>query len=101
LPLNATATQIFDGALAEDALACELLGLVSRTLAYAIYNLTLVLNCPLFVLGGSVGLHPALLDATNAVLKQINTRVQPRLAHSSLGAEAQLHGAIQRAMALG
>jgi glucokinase len=100
LPFEATATQIFDGALANDLLACELLRLVSRTLAYAIYNISLTLNCPLFVLGGSVGLHRALLDATDAVLKQINTRIQPRLVHSSLGAEAQLHGAIRRAIAV-
>jgi glucokinase len=100
LPREATATQIFDGALAGDALAKELLGLVSRTLAYAIYNIALVLNCPLFVLGGSVGLHSALREAAGAVLVQINTRVQPRLAPSSLGTEAQLNGAVFRAIAV-
>jgi glucokinase len=100
LPQEATATQIFDAARAGDALAQELLGLVARTLAYAIYNISLVLNCPLFVLGGSVGLHPALREAAGAVLKRINTRVQPTLAPSSLGAEAQLNGAVFRAIAV-
>lgn len=100
LPREATATQIFDGALAGDAMAQEQLGLVSRTLAYAIYNLSLVLNCPLFVLGGSVGLHPALRHATGAVLSQINARVQPSISPSSLGTEAQLYGAIFRAIAV-
>lgn len=100
LPQDATATQIFDGALAGDAIAQELLGLVSRTLAYAIYNVSLVLNCPLFVFGGSVGLHPALLEATRTVLLQINARVQPRIAPSSLGAEAQLVGTVFHAVAV-
>lgn len=100
LPRNATATHIFDGALAGDLLAQELLGLVSRTLAYAIYNISLVLNCTLFVLGGSVGLHPALREAAAAVLLKINARVQPHLMQSSLGTEAQLCGAIFRALAI-
>jgi glucokinase len=100
LPQQATATEIFDAALAGDALAQEQLGFVSRTLAYAIYNISLVLNCPLFVLGGSVGLHPALREAADKVLKQINARVQPILAPSSLGAEAQLNGAVFRAIAV-
>ena len=100
LSQKAAATQIFDAALTGDALAQEQLGFVSRTLAYAIYNISLVLNCPLFVLGGSVGLHPALRKAADTVLKQINPRVQPRLAPSSLGAEAQLNGAVFRAIAV-
>ena len=100
LPREATATEVFDAALAGDALAQEFLGRVSRSLAYAIYNISLVLNCPLFVLGGSVGLHPALRDATCAVLGKINARVQPRLAPSSLGSEAQLNGAVFRAIAV-
>jgi glucokinase len=98
LPKDATATQIFDAALAGDALAQEQLGFVSRTLAYAIYNISLMLNCPLFVLGGSVGLHPALRKATGGVLSQINARVQPSIEPSSLGAEAQLYGAVFRAI---
>ena len=63
LPLEATATQIFDEALASNAMAQEVLQLAGRTLAYAIYNMSLILNSRLFVLGGSVGVHPALGDA--------------------------------------
>jgi len=98
LPKDATATQIFDRANENDPLACTVLELTSRTLAYAIYNIILVLNCPLFVLGGSVGLHPAFANATDAVLKNQSARVQPRIVASSLGAEAQLTGAIYRAI---
>jgi glucokinase len=100
LTRDATATQIFDEALAGNPLAHAVLGLASRTLAYAIYNISLVLNCPLFVLGGSVGLHPALGDATRAILKERNARVQPRLIPSSLGVEAQLYGAVFQAIAI-
>jgi glucokinase len=98
LPSSATATQIFDHALQNDPLACAVLERSSRTLAYAIYNISLVLNCPLFVLGGSIGLHPALADATRAILKDQNARVQPRILASSQGAEAQLTGAVYQAL---
>jgi glucokinase len=98
LTREATATQIFDRALQHDSLAEAVLDRTSRTLAYAIYNISLVLNCPLFVLGGSVGLHPALAEATCAILREQNARVQPRVAASSLGKEAQLTGAIFRAI---
>jgi glucokinase len=98
LAVDATATQIFDHALENNPLARAVLALSSRTLAYAIYNMALVLNCDLFVLGGSVGLHPALGDATRAILKGQSTRVQPRVVASSLGSEAQITGAIFRAI---
>lgn len=98
LPINATATQIFDHALEGNPLAQEILELSSRTLAYAIYNISLVLNCSLYVLGGSVGLHPALADATRAILKIQSARVQPQLVVSSLTSEAQLTGAIFQAL---
>jgi glucokinase len=98
LPRDATATEIFDHALQDDPLARTVLELASRTLAYAIYNLSLMLNCPLFVLGGGVGLHPAFCDATRTVLKSLNPRVQPKLLTSSLGTEAQLTGAIFQAI---
>jgi glucokinase len=94
LPKDASATQIFDCAQEPNSLAQEVLQLTARTLAYAIYNTSLILNSPLFVLGGSVGMHPALCDATRNVLDQRRARVQPKLIHSALGADAQLTGAI-------
>ena len=97
LPRELSATQILDQALS-DPLANDVLQLSARTLSYVIYNLSLVLNCPLFVLGGGVGIHPALCEATQNFLLQRNARVQPRVAQSTLGAEAQLIGAISLAI---
>ena len=99
LPKDLTATQIFDRAAKDgDPLAEAILQQSARTLAYAIYNMSLVLNCPLFVLGGSVGLHPALCAAIQAVLHQRRGCSVPQLAPSSLGADAQLSGAIRLAL---
>jgi glucokinase len=94
LPIDATATQVFDQALKGDALAKGVLDRTARALSYAIHNIALVLNSPLFVLGGSVGIHPALGDATRVILLERGTRAQPRLVSSALGADAQLIGAI-------
>ena len=47
LPRDLVATQIFDHALAGEALAQTVLQRSAQTLAYAIYNLAVVLNCPL------------------------------------------------------
>jgi glucokinase len=98
LPISATATQIFDHALEHNPLAQQVLDHTARTLSYAIYNISLILNCPLFVLGGGVGIHPALCNATKNILAQRSARVQPRLVRSSLGSEAQLTGAIRLAL---
>jgi glucokinase len=98
LPISATATQIFDHALEHNPLAQQVLDHTARTLSYAIYNISLILNCPLFVLGGGVGVHPALCDATKNILAQRSARVQPRLVRSSLGSDAQLTGAIRLAL---
>lgn len=94
LPKLATPTQILDHALESNLLAQEVLQLAARTLSYAIYNISLILNSPLFVLGGSVGIHPALRDATRLMLEERGSRVQPRLICSALGADAQLIGAV-------
>jgi len=94
LPRDASATRIFDHALEGNPLAQEVLQLAARALAYAIYNTSLILNSPLFVFGGSVGVHPALGDATRLVLDERRARIQPSLVRSALGADAQLIGAI-------
>ena len=93
-----TATEIFDGALHGDLLARTVLRKSARLLSYAIYNLSLVLNCRLFVLGGGVGMHPALYDATRDVLDRWGTRAQVHLTRSVLGPDSQLLGAIRLAL---
>lgn len=98
LPKDLTATQIFDHALAGDSLAQAILQQTALILSRAIYNMTLVLNCPLFVLGGGVGIHPALCSAAQAMLEQLNMRSRPLLMSSGLGADAQLMGAIRLAL---
>jgi glucokinase len=98
LPKDLMATQVFDHALAGDALAQNVLHQSAETLAFAIYNIAVVLNCPLFVLGGSVGLHPAFSDLTQKILTARDKRVQPELVRSTLGPDAQLNGAIYLAL---
>jgi glucokinase len=94
LPRELVATEIFDHAAAGDVLAQSVLNKSAQTLAYAIYNLAVVLNCPLFVLGGSVGLHPVFWKATQGVLELRDKRVQPKLLRSTLGPDAQVNGAV-------
>jgi glucokinase len=94
LPKEATASEIFDHAMEANPLAQEVLQLAARTLGYAIYNIAMVLNTPLFVFGGGVGIHPALREATRRVLDERRARVQPELVRSALGADAQLVGAV-------
>jgi glucokinase len=93
-------TEIFDHALQDDALANEIVLQSGSLLASAIYNISLVLDCPLFVLGGSVGLHPALGQCAQKVLTGWGTRVQPQLVISSLAADAQLCGAVRQALSI-
>jgi glucokinase len=99
LEKHITATEIFDGALKGDPLALIVLEQSARILAYAIYNMSLMLNCPLFVLGGGVGMHPALENATRHILEQWNRHGHMKLARSLLGPDAQLVGAIHLALA--
>jgi glucokinase len=98
LPKDLPATEIFNYAIDGDPLAQTILQQSAQMLACAIYNISLVLNCPLFVLGGGVGTHPALCDATRFTLEVWDTRVRPQLIPSALGPDAQLMGAIRLAI---
>ncbi len=98
LPQEMVASEIFDAALAGDPLAQTILQQSARMLSHAIYNMSLVLNCPLFVLGGGVGLHPALCAATRGMLQQWAVRGRPELIPSELGPDAQLMGALRLAL---
>ena len=98
LPRDLTATQIFDQALAGDSLALTILQQSGRVLSLVIYNMSLMLNCPLFILGGGVGAHPALCSTTQAMLEQWSMRRQPQLTRSTLGSDAQLIGSLRLAL---
>lgn len=98
LPKDLNATEIFDLALDGNAQAQTILQRSATMLAQAIYNISLVLNCPLFVLGGSVGIHPAFCEAARNVLNQLNLRGRFHIVRSTLGADAQLVGAIRVAL---
>jgi glucokinase len=93
-----TATEILDLALTGDPLAKSILDHSAQLLAYAVYNISLVLNTSLFVLGGGVGMSEALREATEAVLKRYSEPAQPKIIISSLGQDAQLMGAIRLAL---
>lgn len=92
-----TATEIFDAAIAGDVLANVLLDRAARALAHTIFDITLILNASLYVLGGSVGLHAALRERTQVVVDTYARRLRPRLVLSELGNDAQLMGAIRLA----
>jgi glucokinase len=92
------ATEIFEHARAGEVHAMTVLDQSARVLAYAVYNISLVLNSALFVLGGGVGMSAPLRDATQCFLDQYNEPVPPKLIVSSLGPDAQLIGAIRLAL---
>jgi glucokinase len=98
LPEELTATEVFDYALKGNPLAEKVFDRTAKLLANTIHNIALILNCPLFVLGGSIGMHRALCDATRRVLEQKNSRALPELKVSSLGTDAQLIGAVRLAL---
>lgn len=98
LPEELNATELFDHALRGEPLAQTILRTSATMLAYAIYNISLVLNCSLFVLGGGVGLHPALCDEVQSIADKWNVRGRPHIVRSALGTEAQLLGAIRTAL---
>jgi glucokinase len=95
---NLTATEIFELAHAGDLVAKGVLNRSAKILAYAVYNISLVLNCGLFILGGGVGMSAPFRDATQRFLENYNEPIQPKLIVSSLGHDAQLVGAIRLAL---
>lgn len=95
----ANCSDIFRKASEGHKKAQALLKQTARHLAAAITNLSLILDTSLVVLGGGVGSNPALLDATTRLISQ-NQFARPKLVASSLGVEAQLHGAVHLALQL-
>lgn len=93
-----SATEIFELARTGDAQAASVLKNSAKMLAYAIYNISLVLNSRLFVLGGGVGMSETLRDATQRFLDLYAEPAPPKLIVSRLGQDAQLMGAIRLAL---
>lgn len=92
------ATAIFYNALAGNPQAMAVLDQSARILAYAVHNISAVLNPSLFVLGGGVGTNGPLIRATQRILECYSQPSSPQLVTSSLGADAQLVGAIRLAL---
>ena len=87
------ATEIFDLAAEGDRLASEVVQYTAGILAHCIADLALVLDPEAVILGGGVGSHAELCRATTKILDR-NEFARPRIRSSSLGPQAQLHGAI-------
>jgi glucokinase len=92
------APEIFDLAAEGDRLAGEVVQYAAGILANCISNLALVLDPELVILGGGVGAHGELCRVTQRILER-NEFAQTRLRSSSLGTQAQLHGAIYLSLA--
>jgi glucokinase len=95
---NLTATEIFDRACGGDRLAQIVFNRTARVLAYAIYNICLILNCECVVLGGGVGTSSPLRNATQKILDQYEQPPACKVTTSVLGEDAQLVGAIRLAL---
>jgi glucokinase len=93
-----TATEVFQLGQTGNALARDFLERAAQILAYAVYNMAVVLNPSLFVLGGGVGMNPAFVEATEKLLMRFSDPVRPKLAVSTLGEDAQLFGSIRLAL---
>lgn len=86
-------SEIFDLAGEGDRLAREVVLYTAGILAHGISELSLVLDPEVVILGGGVGSHAELCRATEKLLAE-NEFARPILRQSSLGPQAQLHGAI-------
>lgn len=87
------ATEIFDLAVDGDRLAGQVVNYTAQILADCIVDLALTLDPEVVILGGGVGSHLELCRIT-ARLLAVNEFAKPQVRSSSLGTQAQLHGAI-------
>lgn len=100
MPEDLSATQIFDLAGHGHPAAAAVLAETARVLAYAVYNLCLVIDIPLVIFGGGVGVHPGLINEVQAQLANRHAHVTPRVRASTLGPDAQLLGVVRFAVEL-
>lgn len=94
------ARDVFERALAGDPAALAVTQEVAFALAWAIASVAAVLDLPLVVLGGGVGLNPALLPRVRELLHEL-VPVPPEVRPSVLGGDASLLGAIAVALRQG
>lgn len=87
------ASEIFDLAVDGDRLAAQIVQHAARILADCIVDMSLTLDPEVVILGGGVGSHPELCRSTEKLLAR-NEFARPQVRSSSLGTQAQLHGAI-------
>lgn len=92
------ATEIFDLAVDGDRLAGQVIQYTAQILADCIVDLSLALDPEVVILGGGVGSHPELCRVTARLLGR-NEFAKPQVRSSSLGTQAQLHGAISLSLA--
>ena len=92
------ATEIFDLAIDGDRLASQVIQHTAQILADCIVDLSLALDPEVVILGGGVGSHPELCRVTAKLLGR-NEFAKPQVRSSSLGTQAQLHGAISLSLA--
>ncbi len=86
-------SQIFDLAKEGDRAAGEVVRYTAAILSDAITDISLLLNPEIIVLGGGVGSHQELCRETEKLVQR-HEFAQPALRSSSLGTQAQLHGAL-------
>lgn len=92
------ATEIFDLAVDGDRLASQIVLRAAQILADGIVEMSLVLDPEVVILGGGIGQHPELCRVTEKLMVR-NEFARPQVRSSSLGTQAQLHGAISLSLA--
>ncbi len=92
------APEIFDLAVDGDRLAGEVVLYTAQILVNCISDLALALDPEVVILGGGVGSHSELCRVTEKLLQR-NEFARPLVRSSSLGTQAQLHGAISVSLA--
>jgi glucokinase len=91
------ASGVLDLALTGNATAQKVVHQRARLLKDVVLNLSLTLNPSLFVFGGDLGAHPALLEPTVEMLRKSEIAVA-RVLPSNLGNSAVVWGAVAVAM---
>jgi glucokinase len=91
------AKEIMERAASGDPPARRIVRKSAKILAEVCSNLSLILNCPLIVLGGELGMCEPLFSETRALLDK-NDFARPRLSISQSGKDAQLLGAVRLAL---